>query len=88
MENRKLDYIFLTHSHYDHAAGSPYVLEYFPDAKVVAGEYASKIFAKPTAKSVMRDLDKKIAAQNGVYEYEDLIDNLKVIVTTKGHFLK
>ena len=34
---RKLDYIFLTHSHYDHALGSVYALQYWPDAKVVAG---------------------------------------------------
>jgi glyoxylase-like metal-dependent hydrolase (beta-lactamase superfamily II) len=34
---RNLDYIFLTHSHYDHALGSAYVLRHYPDAKVVAG---------------------------------------------------
>lgn len=75
---RKLDFIFLTHSHYDHALGSCYSLKYWPDAKVVAGEYATKIFAKPTAKAVMRDLDRKFAEKCGVTEYEDLIDNLKV----------
>lgn len=76
--NRKLDFIFLTHSHYDHALGSVYALEKWPEAKVVAGEYAAKIFAKPTAKAVMRDLDRKFADTCGVGEYEDLIDNLKV----------
>lgn len=75
---RKLDYIFLTHSHYDHALGSAYVLKYWPDAKVVAGEYAAKIFKKDSAKAVMRDLDKKFASVSGVSEYEDLIDNLRV----------
>ena len=76
--DRKLDFIFLTHSHYDHALGSVYALEKWPDAKVVAGEYAAKIFAKPTAKAVMRDLDRKFADTCGVGEYEDLIDNLRV----------
>ncbi|MBR6523405.1 MAG: MBL fold metallo-hydrolase [Clostridia bacterium] len=76
--DRKLDYIFLTHSHYDHAFGSVYALKYWPDAKVVAGEYAAKIFAKPTAKAVMRELDGKFAKTCGIEEYEDLIDNLKV----------
>lgn len=75
---RTLDYIFLTHSHYDHALGSVYALRHWPSAKVVAGEYATKIFAKPSAKAVMRDLDKKIAQQCGVDRYEDLIDELKV----------
>ncbi|MBO5926190.1 MAG: MBL fold metallo-hydrolase [Clostridia bacterium] len=75
---RKLDYIFLTHSHYDHALGSVYVKKLYPEAKIVAGEYATKIFSKPTAKAVMRDLDKKFASTCGVFEYEDLIDNLIV----------
>lgn len=79
--SRPLDYIFLTHSHYDHALGSAYVLKRYPSVKIVAGEYAAKIFAKPTAKAVMRDLDKKFAAKCGVFEYEDLIDELKVDIT-------
>ena len=75
---RKLDFIFLTHSHYDHALGSVYALKYWPEAKIVAGEYATKIFAKPTAKAVMRDLDKKFAKTCGIDTYEDLVDDLKV----------
>lgn len=80
---RKLDYIFLTHSHYDHALGSAYILRYYPDAKVVAGEYAAKIFAKDTAKAVMRNLDRKFANANGINEYEDLIDELRVDITVR-----
>ena len=76
--DRKLDYIFLTHSHYDHALGAVYVQKMYPDAKIVAGEYAARIFEKPTAKSTMRTLDRNFARKCGVYEYEDLIDNLKV----------
>ena len=76
--DRNLDYIFLTHSHYDHALGSVYALKYWPRAKVVAGEYAVKIFSKSTAKALMRDLDRKFADKNAVGEYEDLIDNLRV----------
>ncbi len=86
---RSLDYIFLTHSHYDHALGSCYALKYWPDAKVVAGEYAAKIFAKDSAKKVMRDLDSKFAAKCGVDSYEDLIDNLKVDIAAKdGDIIK
>ena len=76
--SRELDYIFLTHSHYDHALGSVYALKYWPKAKVVSGEYAVKIFSKPTAKALMRELDRKFADKNAVGEYEDLIDNLRV----------
>lgn len=80
---RKLDYIFLTHSHYDHALGSVYVRRRFPEAKVVAGEYALKIFGKPSARAVMRDLDRKHAASCGVSDYEDLIDGLGADIAVK-----
>ncbi len=76
--DRSLDYVFLTHSHYDHAAGTPYVKRIFQNATVVAGSYAARIFSKDSAKSVMRDLDRKNAASTGVFEYEDLIDELCV----------
>ena len=86
---RKLDYIFLTHSHYDHALGAVYVKKEYPDAKIVAGEYAARIFEKPSAKSTMRNLDRKFARKCGVYEYEDLIDNLKVdIKVSDGDHVK
>lgn len=78
LKGRSLDYIFLTHSHYDHALGSAYILKVFPNAKVVAGEYANKIFSKPSARSIMMDLDRKFALKNGVEDYEDLSENLKV----------
>ena len=80
---RKLDFIFLTHSHYDHALGSVYALRRWPKAKVVASGYAAKIFQKPTARAVMRDLDRKFAAENGVSDYEDLIDELRVDVAVE-----
>ncbi len=88
-KTRNLDYIFLTHSHYDHALGSVYVKELFPDAKIVAGTYAANIFKKDSAKKIMRDLDQKFAAKNGIHQYKDLIDNLQVdIEVTDGQKLQ
>jgi glyoxylase-like metal-dependent hydrolase (beta-lactamase superfamily II) len=87
--DRNLDFIFLTHSHYDHALGSAYVLEIWPDAKVVAGEYAAKIFSKDSAKAVMRDLDRKFAKKCGVESYPDFADNLRVdIPASDGDVIK
>ena len=80
---RPLDYIFLTHSHYDHAAGTPYICARYPNVKVAAGEYAVKIFAKPSARAMMRDLDRRFAKKCGVDEYEDLIDRLHVDIPVK-----
>ena len=75
---RPLDHIFLTHSHYDHVLGSAYALKYWPEAQVTAGEYAAKIFQKPTAKKLMREMDRKFADRCGVGEYEDRVDDLRV----------
>lgn len=80
---RKLDFVLLTHSHYDHVLGLPHVLKFYPDAKVIAGEYAEKIFKKPSAIALMRDLDRKFANTCGVKEYEDLADELRVDITVK-----
>lgn len=75
---RRLDYILLTHSHYDHALGTPYILSRFPEAKVVAGEYAVKIFGKESARNLMRQLDQQFASCCGVQNYPDLADRLSV----------
>ncbi len=75
---RQLDYIFLTHSHYDHALGSAYILRVFPNAKVAAGSYAAEIFRREGAKKLMRELDAKHAAACGAGEYEFLGDELRV----------
>lgn len=87
--DRTLDYIFLTHSHYDHALGSAYILRYFPDAKVVAGEYAAYIFTREGAKRVMKELDNAFAATQGVSDYEFLGDELRVDIPVKdGDIIK
>ncbi len=78
---RGLDYIFLTHSHYDHALGTPYVKRAFPKAVVVAHEYAARIFGKESARATMRELDAKFAEKCGVSGYDDLVDELSADVT-------
>ena len=81
--DRQLDYIFLTHSHYDHALGSVYIKARYPSVKLVAGEYAAEVFDRPTARAVMRELDRKHAAHLGVFQYEDRIDELQVDITVR-----
>lgn len=76
--DRPLDHIFLTHSHYDHALGSAYILRYWNNAVVTAGSYAAGIFKRDGAKAVMRDLDRKFADKCGIGEYEFLGDELRV----------
>lgn len=80
---RKLDYIFLTHSHYDHALGSAHIAQHFPSVKIVADEYTKAIFQKQTAKAVMQELDKKYAAQCGYESYDAFTDLLRVDIAVQ-----
>ncbi|MBR3815841.1 MAG: MBL fold metallo-hydrolase [Clostridia bacterium] len=82
---RKLDFIFLTHSHYDHALGSAYISERFPEAKIVAGEYAAKVFPRAGAQAVMRELDSKVASAYGVTDYEFKADRLRADITVSDN---
>lgn len=75
---RKLNYIFLTHSHYDHALGSVQIAKRYPDVKIIAGAYTGLVFQKHTAKTVMEDLDRKVAMQWDCNFYEDVTDGLRV----------
>ena len=87
--DRQLDYIFLTHSHYDHALGSAYILRLYPSAKVVAGSYAVDIFGRDGAKRTMKRLDGIFAEKCGVTDYEFLGDELKVdIAVDDGDIIK
>ncbi|MCQ2495975.1 MAG: MBL fold metallo-hydrolase [Lachnospiraceae bacterium] len=87
--DRKLDYIFLTHSHYDHALGSAYILRYYPEACVVAGKYAADVFKRDGAKRKMKELDNSFAKDCGFPEYEFLGDELRVdIAVSDGDIVK
>lgn len=78
LQGRALDYILLTHSHYDHALGSVFCKQAWPEATVVASRYAAGIFQKPHARALMRRLDAYQAAQCSVTGAPDCIDALRV----------
>lgn len=49
LRNRPLDAIILSHSHYDHAAGLPWLRRAFPKTPIYAHPYVCEVFSKPTA---------------------------------------
>ncbi len=81
--DRKLDFIFLSHSHYDHVLGSPYVKREYPEAKIVTTEYALKVMKKDSARATMKKLNAFAAKVFKVAEYEDLTDSLDADVLVK-----
>jgi glyoxylase-like metal-dependent hydrolase (beta-lactamase superfamily II) len=60
---RRLEYVLLTHSHYDHVGGLSAVRRAWPEAEVVASIHAKGIFARPGARNMIRSLDDKAAAK-------------------------
>ena len=64
-ENRTLDYIFRSHTHYDRIGALPYILEEWPEVKVCAGEKAVRVFASEGAKRTMVRLGNEAKEQFG-----------------------
>ena len=51
-----LDYVILSHSHYDHIGALPYVREAFPDAVVCGSRKCRDILIRPNARKLMKEL--------------------------------
>ena len=82
-----LDYIFLSHTHYDHMGALPYVLDRWPEAKVCASEKAQYIFTRPGALKVIKSMGEnaKELYRGAGCDAEIRIDPLRVdIVLAHG----
>ena len=53
-----LTYLFLTHSHFDHAGSAPFLKRNLPRLKVAAGKAAADIFKRPNAIQLIQSLSK------------------------------
>lgn len=78
-----LDAVILSHSHYDHCAGLPFVKKAWPDVVVYGSAYAAKILEKPSVRETMKRLSTDAAAGAGL-ELPPYDENLiKIDVTVK-----
>lgn len=57
LNGRPLDYIILTHSHYDHVSGASACKKEWKDAKIVSSQHAAEVFEKPSAVERMRQMN-------------------------------
>jgi len=76
-----LDYILLSHSHYDHMGALPYITEAFPGAEVYGSLKAQDILSRPGARKVMKELGtaaQKMYASGSTEEIK--VEGLKVDV--------
>ncbi len=54
--SRTLDYVFISHTHYDHIGALPYIKRRWPDVKVVGSRKAKSVFEREGAVQTIRRL--------------------------------
>ncbi len=66
--SRKIDYIILSHSHYDHVGAVGFVRETWKDAQIMGAAYAAQVLSKEKAIEMIRELSAKAEE---LYETEE-----------------
>ncbi|MCL2838269.1 MAG: MBL fold metallo-hydrolase [Oscillospiraceae bacterium] len=66
LDGRKLDYIFATHTHYDHIGALPFFRQAFPDVQLVTSDVGAAVLVKGTPRRVIRELSETAARDYGV----------------------
>lgn len=80
LKGRMLDYILLTHAHYDHCSGMAFLKERWPNAITMATEYSKKVLSKAKALAFIRDLNETASMwfTNKKMKYQYLDSNLAI----------
>lgn len=76
--SRELDFVILTHTHYDHMSGSANCRLRWPNVRVFAGEYAEYVLSRPGAIATVRKMNDSAAALFGCEQYPDALDSLHI----------
>ena len=83
LDGRPLDYIFASHTHYDHIGGLPFFRDRWPDARLVSCQAGAEVLLKATPRRVIRELSAAAARdQRTVMElsYDDDVFRADMVV--------
>ncbi|PWL94724.1 MAG: hypothetical protein DBY08_02515 [Clostridiales bacterium] len=75
---RNLDYILISHSHYDHMGALPYIIKRWPDIEVCGTEKAKQVFERPGAVAMIESMGKTAAEHYGRNPEDVTSDNLRI----------
>ncbi|MDR2731063.1 MAG: MBL fold metallo-hydrolase [Treponema sp.] len=84
--NRPLDYIFITHTHYDHTGALPYFREEWPQLRLAAAESGAAVLLKDTPRKLFRKLSSSAALVYNVkfdIDYDDDAFHADIIIKDK-----
>jgi len=83
LKKKTLDYILLSHSHYDHIGAIPYLKKEWPNSKVMGAEHAKQVLRKASALKTIRHLSKqaaKVYQAGAIEEYDDEMMRVEEVV--------
>jgi len=75
---RTLDYVFMSHTHYDHIGALPYLIRQWPDVKVCGSPKAEKVFKSEGAKKTMVRLGENARQLYGCGDVEITAEGLRL----------
>ncbi len=75
---RSLDYIVLSHTHYDHIGALPYIKNRYKDAVVVGAEHGAGVLEKPNALKLIKYLGEKAGELYSGKPIELITENMKI----------
>lgn len=83
LRTQELDYVFISHSHYDHIGAIPYLREEWPNVKICGTKYDQQILRRPNALKAIKQLSRQaseIYAGGNLADYDDKMMKIDTII--------
>jgi glyoxylase-like metal-dependent hydrolase (beta-lactamase superfamily II) len=66
LQSKSLDYMFITHTHYDHIGALPFFRKEWPHMRLLTSETGAAVLLKSTPRRVIRELSDVVAGEHKV----------------------